>query len=60
MRYHYTRGVVVAGALMASGSPAEDAIEAVRRGRGVDVPKTRQQCEWLRQELADSLALVNR
>ena len=45
---------------MASGSPAEDAIEAVRRGRGVDVPKTRQQCEWLRQELADSLALVNR
>jgi len=52
--------VVAAGVLMASGASADEAIEVVRKARGLIVPETKEQGDWLRRELADSLAVVHR
>lgn len=52
--------LVAAGALMAAGSSPQDALAAVRTARGLAVPETEEQREWLTRDLADSLAVVHR
>jgi protein-tyrosine phosphatase len=51
--------LVAAGALMAAGKSPEAALEAVRSARGVNVPETQEQREWLQRDLADSLSIVH-
>jgi protein-tyrosine phosphatase len=51
--------LVAAGALMAAGASPEAALEAVRQARGLNVPETQEQLNWLRRDLADSLSLVH-
>jgi hypothetical protein len=34
------------------------AVEAVRSARGLTVPETQEQLDWLQADLADSLAMV--
>jgi protein-tyrosine phosphatase len=48
-----------AGALMAAGKSPEAALAAVRSARGLTVPETKEQREWLNRDLADSLATVH-
>jgi len=47
-----------AGTLMAAGKSPEAALEAIRSARGLNVPETQEQREWLQRDLADSLATV--
>jgi len=42
-------GMIAAGVLMSSGVRTEDAIETISRARGVTVPETPVQLEWLQQ-----------
>jgi len=51
--------LVAAGTLMAAGRSPDAALEAIRSARGVNVPETREQREWLQRDLADSLAVVH-
>lgn len=39
--------LIAAAALVSSGQNAETAIDAIRRSRGVEVPETRAQREWI-------------
>jgi len=48
-----------AGALMVAGKAPEAALEAVRSARGLNVPETEEQRQWLQRDLADSLATVH-
>jgi protein-tyrosine phosphatase len=41
-------GMIAAGILMISGVRAQEAVERVSRARGVPVPETQAQLEWLR------------
>ena len=41
-------GMIAAGVLVSSGAGTEDAIKAVSNARGVPVPETSSQREWLR------------
>ncbi len=52
--------LVAAGALMAAGASPEVALDAVRQARGLNVPETDEQLNWLRRDLADSLSLAHR
>jgi protein-tyrosine phosphatase len=47
------------GALMVAGKSPESALDAVRSARGLNVPETQEQLEWLQRDLADSLATVH-
>jgi len=49
-----------AGTLMAAGKSPEAALEAVCSARGVNVPETQEQRDWLQRDLADSLAMVHK
>jgi protein-tyrosine phosphatase len=51
--------LVAAGTLMAAGKSPEAALEAVRSARGLNVPETAEQRDWLQRDLAGSLALVH-
>jgi protein-tyrosine phosphatase len=51
--------LIAAGILMAAGKSPDAAMAAIRWARGVDVPETREQREWLQRNLADSLAIVH-
>jgi protein-tyrosine phosphatase len=51
--------LVAAGTLMAAGKSAATALEAIRSARGLNVPETEEQRDWLQKELADSLAMVH-
>ena len=42
-------GLVAAALLAASGAGVEEAVEKVSRARGVEIPETRQQRDWLFQ-----------
>jgi protein-tyrosine phosphatase len=42
-------GMIAAGVLVSSGAGAEEAIDAVTKARGVPVPETPAQLEWLRR-----------
>jgi protein-tyrosine phosphatase len=42
-------GLIAAGVLMAFGAGAEKAIEVVSAARGLTIPETRAQLEWLHQ-----------
>jgi protein-tyrosine phosphatase len=48
-----------AGTLMAAGKSPDAALEAVRSARGLNVPETQEQQEWLQGDLADSLSTVH-
>ena len=50
-------GLIAAGVLIAVGATAEQAIETVTSARGVTVPETSEQREWLRRLPAVSSAL---
>jgi protein-tyrosine phosphatase len=52
--------VIAAGALMNAGVEASEAMNTVGAARGLPVPETPQQREWLRNVLADHLALASR
>lgn len=42
-------GMIAAAVLEAHGAPADDALGRVSRTRGLDVPETPEQREWIRQ-----------
>jgi protein-tyrosine phosphatase len=52
--------LVAAGTLMAAGASAETALQTVRSARGLDVPETPEQLDWLKTDLAYSLETVPR
>ena len=53
-------GLVAAASLMMFGVGMNDAIEAVSHARGVRIPETSGQLEWLRHLASESLALASR
>jgi len=52
-------GWVPAASLMMFGAGMNDAIEAVSHARGVRIPETSGQLEWLRHLASESLALAS-
>ncbi|HZO57678.1 MAG TPA: dual specificity protein phosphatase family protein [Bryobacteraceae bacterium] len=50
-------GMLAAGTLIAAGLEARQAMEVVSRARGVEVPETDEQREWLTEALAGRVAV---
>jgi hypothetical protein len=52
-------GLITAGVLIMSGLPVEKAIRAVSDARGLPIPETRVQSDWLHRLEANRVALVS-
>jgi protein-tyrosine phosphatase len=53
-------GMIAAGALMIAGLNAGTALEAVGSARGLQVPETPEQLQWVQRILADRLVMAPR
>jgi protein-tyrosine phosphatase len=52
--------LVAVGALMIAGTPPETSLETVRLARGLEVPETKEQLNWVREQLAESVSVIHR
>jgi len=52
-------GLVVAAALMMSGVETREAVELVSKARGIAVPETAGQLQWLNRLASERLALAS-
>jgi protein-tyrosine phosphatase len=52
-------GLIAAGVLMSSGIAAEKAIEAVSTGRGLTVPETPEQLQWIHHLSSEHLVVTS-
>jgi protein-tyrosine phosphatase len=52
-------GLIAAGVLIVSGLPVDDAVHAVSSARGLPIPETRAQSDWLQRLESNRVALAS-